>query len=52
MLFINTFRDGVNFTIQITMDKPKASSLSEFLLKEASWDKKVGENQTYITFSL
>ncbi|MEM3570742.1 MAG: deoxyhypusine synthase [Candidatus Bathyarchaeia archaeon] len=39
-LFANTFRGGVDFTVQITMDRPEAGSLSGAPLEEAiSWGK-------------
>jgi len=39
-LFANTFRDGVDLAIQITMDRPEPGGLSGATLKEAiSWGK-------------
>ncbi|MEM3061193.1 MAG: deoxyhypusine synthase [Candidatus Bathyarchaeia archaeon] len=39
-LFANTFRGGVDFALQITMDRPEAGSLSGAYLEEAiSWGK-------------
>ncbi|MFA5363758.1 MAG: deoxyhypusine synthase [Candidatus Bathyarchaeia archaeon] len=39
-LFANTFRDGVDLAVQITMDRPEPGGLSGATLKEAiSWGK-------------
>lgn len=44
-LFANSFRGGVDFAIQVTMDRPEAGSLSGAYLEEAiSWGKAKDES--------